>query len=181
MTFLVSPIVNKDDDGKVFLTNSAKYVDDYYFMLKEQRLLEYAFFDGSAKTETDFAKTIVNPMVIFAFIYDDPNGFPVGHVHLTNVVGYCAMGHFCILRDYHKYSIEIAKDSIEGVFSLKRTDGSPFLLNILGITPVSNKAAINFIQKIGFKPLCTLRKACMMFYKNKYEDGLLTRLENNQY
>lgn len=175
MTYLVFPITDNGEDGKIRLTGSAKYIEKYYTKLVEQELLQYAFYDGSAKDENTFLNTIINPATLFAFIYEDPTKFPIGHAFFNSMVGYCATGHFCIFREFHKYSVEIGHDCLDTIFKVKREDGTPLITNIMGITPISNKAALKYIVKLGFEQLCILDRACDMYYKGTFEDGVLSR------
>ena len=182
MTYSVIPIVNSVEEGKLFLTKASEFMEDYYKALIDQGLLEHAYFDGSAKTGKDFVNISLSSIVLFSFIFDNSSeiDFPIGHVCLTNFTGYCAMAHFNILRPYHQKAVEVGKEGLEVIKRLKRKDKTPFICNLLGITPVTNRAARLFARRIGFEPIAILNKACHMYYKNKHVDGVLSVLRLNE-
>ena len=179
MTYSVIPIVSADKEGKMFYTKASQFMEHYYKALTNQGLLEHAYFDGSAITLDDFIKISANRMVIFSFIFDNDSDTkePIGHVCLTNFTGYCAMAHFCILRHYHQKSVEVGKEGLKVISEIKRKDGTPFVKSLIGITPVTNRAARAFARRIGFVPISYLKDSCYLYYKKKYVNGILSILE----
>ena len=115
------------------------------------------------------------------FVAVDENRKIVGECMLDNFQGLCAMVHFSIHPHcYGRKGVQIAVESSKQLFKLRRDNSKiPYVQTLLGVTPVSNKLATRFIQKVGFKKVHTLRNAFWLAYNKSYDDGLVTVLESN--
>lgn len=182
MTYFVIPITKRDRTPLDTLALAS--VAPYYHSMKEDGILKHSFFDGSAQTLEQFWNIVFNNHVTFTFIYckDGPDSDMdlVGHMYFTGYYGYCATIHFGLLRKYHSRALEIGKECMNAISQVKRSDGTPFVTSLIGITPVHNIAAIRLAKLLDFEPLATLHKACHLFYENKFVDGLFTRRTFNE-
>lgn len=180
MTYLPMPIVTIRNDGQAEKTAAANHLEYYYNEMKRDGTLQYAFYDGSAHDFERFLQIAFSDKVLFLLIYDKDNiHIPVAHVHLTDFMGYSAMVHFNILRQHHKNALLIGKDGVTFLFDLKRPDATPLVKCLVGITPHSNRAAVAFVLRLGFKRLGYFDDACYLMYRKKYNNGILTKAVNN--
>lgn len=183
MTYSVLPVLSRKGNSVYERTTAAKYIPMYYDKMEKEGLIKHAFYDGGVKNFEDFARFALNKDIVFllAFRVKDNTamGPPVGHLYITGIQGYCGMAHFSINRDKHRDAVEIMSDSLDTVFSVKRTDGTPFLTTLLGVTPVTNFPAIKTIKQVGFEHVATIEKMCHLYYSDRYVDGYLSRRISN--
>jgi hypothetical protein len=150
----------------------------YFNQLQLDNLVKYAYYDGSVKDISTFYKICIDKSVTFFVLYDCDTNEPVAHVMLNGFEGLTCRGHFCILKKHHGIHAEyIGNAGRELIFDLKREDGTPFVTTIVGLTPVKNKIACRFAQKIGFVKKFILPQACYLAYdtpKPSYSDGMIS-------
>lgn len=158
-----------------------KMAETYFESLQDSGLAKDAFYDGSVKSKFDFLQLAFNSQVMLFLILDAENDFvPCGHFHLVGFMGRTATIHFSISPDYlGKKSIILARESLKLAFGLNRTDGTPLLIAILGVTPLCNKLAIRFIKAVGFKEQFILPESCD-FLDGSFRDGMVTLLRTGE-
>lgn len=177
MGYVASSLIDLLPDGTRKARGAYGYLGYYYEQLISQGLLQHAFYDGSAITFIAFEQLASSESVAFLLIFDEhENGPPIAHCHLTGMQGYCVMAHFCILRGYHDKSYAIMRDTIRSIFSVFRSDGTPFATTLMGLTPMYNRAARKAIKAVGFESIAVIEDACYLHYKDKFCDGELTLL-----
>lgn len=180
MIYIPMPTVIVKENGEVETTAASKHLIYYYNEMSRDGTLQHAFYDGCAQTYENFKNVVFDERIIFMLIYDRSRlTVPIGHVHLTDFLGYSAMIHFNVLRPYHKNAIQIGQDVVKYLFNLNRFDGTPLLKCLVGVTPKTNRAALGLIKQLGFKRLGFLDGACRLFYRNRYVDGILTKAVNH--
>lgn len=182
MMYIPIPIAElPNEHGSIVWTNATGDLEYYYKNMVDDGTLKYAFYDGSAANFQEFASVVFNPNTVFFLIYNKKQlSTPVGHVFLNNFEGFSAMIHFNILREYHKDAVVIGKDGMSYMNKLERAKDIPLVKCFLGLTPCSNRAAIAYVLKLGFTKLGIVEGACRVAYKNKFENGLLTKAVNNE-
>lgn len=176
MTYLVFPIIDVGEQGERRATGAVRFLESYYGEMQQQGLIEHAFYDGCAKTFNDFERLALDITTVFLFVYkaEGNRTAPIAHCHLTNIQGYAAMVHFNILREFQKECKEMMAHVLKVIFNVDRQDGTPFVTSLMGLTPMYNKAARKVIRESGFRKLTVLDKACYLYYKKVFEDGLLS-------
>ena len=151
----------------------------YYFnQLQLDGLVKYSYYDGSVKTFNDLYAISLDKTVIFFVLYDCDTNEPVAHVMLNGFEGLTCRGHFCILKKHHGIHAEyIGNIGRELIFATKRSNGDPLVTTIVGLTPVKNKIACRFAQRIGFVKKFILPQACYLAYDTpepSYSDGMIS-------
>jgi hypothetical protein len=141
----------------------------YYDSLEEDGVLSKCFHDIAVESVQDFTDVVFNPQNLFYLIVDMEDGSftPVGHAMLTNFYGKAAMVHFSIIKArWGQEARRIAEESLNQV--------SRIIPNLIGIIPTSNRIALAFARRMGFKELATLKGVCYMAKTDTYEDGVMS-------
>lgn len=95
---------------------------------------------------------------------------------LEGFVGKAAMVHFSMHPgNTPQYSLKLAREVTDSILTTwsEPINGSPFLYTLYGLTPVTNRAACAFVQRVGFKKLGILPKGQMEDGEH-YVDALIT-------
>lgn len=172
--------------------STTKLLALYWELMEIHNIRDHSFYDGRISTFEQFAGFVFNGMADFFLIFEvDVSNVthpaaptakkpelvkPVGHVHLTNFQGYVAQVHFGFLPVIHKIGIEVAEKVIQGIFNIARVDGSPYVEEMFGITPMVNRGTRKLLESVGFEILTTLKKACYINKTGKYYDGVLSKI-----
>lgn len=102
-----------------------------------------------------------------------------GETMLTDIAALSARVHFSVHPDYRgQNALSMAREGAEQLFRVYLHQGRGYLKTLIGCTPVTNKLACRFIQKVGYKPKCVLTNVYFLAYAGgKVVDGLITQLE----
>lgn len=152
----------------------------YWRQLLHDQLVDSLFYDTKMRSFWDFLAFALDNNKIFYVVFriDDPH--PVGHFHLTHFEGLTARLHFSLLRQVHgPEALKIAKATLHLIFKEMRDEPQPrpLVQTLFGITPTSNRLAIRFLTRSGFKPLATIQNACFIHERNEYIPALLSMIE----
>lgn len=109
----------------------------------------------------------------------------IGEMTLEGLNGASSRVHFSVLPAIRGESAVTAALVLHDfVFALKRVpldpqtpqEGprQPYVETLVGVTPVSNRLAVRFIQRVGFKPIGIIPKAVDLAYRGIIDDGLLS-------
>lgn len=152
----------------------------YWEQLNKDNLVDMLFFDAKVVSFWDFLNFALDKNKVFYVTFRHNESTPVAHFHLTHFEGQVARVHFSILKRGHGKgeSVRIAKGALAKLFKEKRLDnGEPLVSTLIGVTPTHNRLACRFIQKVGFRPLATVKHACYVNALDTHVPGLITILE----
>jgi len=144
---------------------------DYYAKMDDQGLIEDAFPDGSMTSIAGFMAMCneLSSSVIFA--RDITTGEVAGHCYLTEQRGLACQVHFAVLKGFHgPIAITMAKDIARQVFKHSS------LKTLVGLTPVTNRLALRFIDRVGYKVIGIIPYTYYIAKIDEYVDGVLSTL-----
>ena len=133
---------------------------------------EVLFYDAEIDTEEDFFKLIESPYGHFYSITVD--GEIAGMFWLNGWEGYAARVHYCFFREYYRRCMEIASEGLRHIFSMNRQDGTPYVKTLYGVTPVTNRLSIKFLQKCGFTVIGEVPDVCFIKRENASVAGVVS-------
>lgn len=152
-------------------------VVDYWQTLLEKGLLAQRLYDTVDPKLSDVEEMLASPDNLCYIMWDAKERKVCADTMINNIRGLVAQVHFSMHPDYFgKETVRIAKEGVEQHFLTKIRPTGEYIQTLFGITPVRNRMAVRFIQKVGFKPICQFEKVCYMADLNQHEDGLLTQL-----
>ena len=135
--------------------------------LISHRLHKTVFYDGSCRTPKEFVQFMRDQATVNYVVYDE-RGEPAALWWLTDFSGRAARINFCVFRDFFEHSLDIGKT----VCYICLGGKEPYLKALYGITPKCNRAALGFIDKLGFRKLAELPHA--MDFNGRIVPGVLT-------
>ena len=142
--------------------------------LRDENLVETLFFDGTCKNFSDFMDIMTRKNTLpFALFKDDEI---YGFFWLNNFAGKTAQIHFTAFKNsigLRRCAPSFGTKCISYALSLKDELGY-FIDTILGVTPISYKLALKFNKRAGMKEIGRIPNRCVMYYKRRVEDALLT-------
>ena len=173
MNFTILPYVHVDN---VWSLPDAWVYDIFTAMLKNN-LVKRVFVDGSVKTHADFMAKCRSKGVLF-FVAVNQND-ELCAVAWLNSWGYQhCFAHLCMFPVvWGKHSIKLAQKIIRYWFTFKKADGSVMLKTIMGNTPESNRLAVRFNEKIGFKTVGLIPNIVYNAWTGETEGAVLTYIE----
>jgi len=96
---------------------------------------------------------------------------------LTNFTGKAAMVHFSMHPDNSpQQSMHLARtvtDQVLNVWGEQGKPDTPYLYSLYGLTPITNRAACAFVQRVGFKKVGILPKGQRM-RGTEFVDAMIT-------
>lgn len=125
-----------------------------YNKLVEQDLHQAVFYAGQHQKAESWARYVRERC--WAVCIKSDAGIPLAVFWLDGFSGKTAFIHFWIYRGAWRKSNELAKQAIKYI---KECLGDR-LTGVIGKTPASNKAAVAFAIRNGFKELCRVPDAC---------------------
>lgn len=147
----------------------------YYKQIEKQKLLKFLFTDGSVTSAETLWTLAMAKQNEFFFVFRYGDTTPLGHVFFNGFMGYTAYGHLGLLRENFKTGTEIAEGIIQAIISFKRLDGSPYIKDLLGLTPAFNYALCTILTNVGFQVITRLRNTLYFKALDKYVDGILLK------
>ena len=142
----------------------------FYLELVENGLMEMTFFGGGVESFEDWCEFIESDYTHVYFVWLDNK--PVGFVWLDRYEGKCARFHCCCYQTGGNATSLIGIKVIEYLFSLLDKDGNRYYTVLIGATPY--RAVDRFGSHLGFKPVGVVPKMFYMKRKDKYVDGYLS-------
>lgn len=142
-------------------------------------LLKYRLPDVLNPTMQDVREMIASPGNICFIVWDTEERTVAGEAMLNNFFGGTALMHFSVDPDYRKETaLHMAREGLRQIFSLQFSGRHASLLSITGITPVTNRLSVNFLQKIGFSVKGRVDDSFILAnYGGKAVDGVLLQLK----
>lgn len=111
-------------------------------------------------------------------MYDPVQNRLCAETMLNGFRGLCAEVHFSMHPDYSgEESVYIAKSGVEQLFqTMKDIKTGEYLTTLYGLTPTSNRLAIKFIKKVGFKILDKLENMFYIESSSTYVNAAVSKL-----
>ena len=114
----------------------------------EEGKKEVLFYAGDITTLGEFVRQVRSQGTHFFVI--KANDDTAGMFWLNGWEDYAARIHYIFFKRYYRYCLHIAKEGLKRLMALERADGTPFVKVLIGVTPISNRLAVKFLQKVGF-------------------------------
>lgn len=142
----------------------------FYEELRQQNLLKKVFYDGCVQSLEDFYKFLTRMKNVFFVIEENKL---VGFFYLVDEGGKTASIHFCIFKKFWgSKGMKIGADVIRWIFAKKMEDGSRRIEILEGLTPVTLKNALVYLEKIGFRKVGIKEKASYISRLNEHVDAV---------
>ena len=154
------------------LHSTEKLAIPYFRSLQADGLVKYAFCEGDVHDLSSWMEFLRRADTKVLFVAH--NDQAIGHLHLNNWMGYAAMAHFSCLRAYHRYAAAIGESVWGTISQWTRTDGTPYLKTVYGLTPVWNKAAVRFLKKVGFEQITIVPESSYIACEGVFSDSILS-------
>lgn len=166
-----------------------------YVEVNEQRTVPDSIiielFNGMVKDKVlkkvFYSKTVESASQLIEFL-KDPHNYAVVTMDKDKVCGVAwlnglynnhADAHFCFLRRaWGENSYKLGERIIQYWFAFE-SNGKKLLEVLLGMTPASNKAALRFIEKLGFTKVGVIPKILDDKYKNESVAAMISYREND--
>ena len=157
-------------DGVPTLRDSQ--IKDLWIRMVGEGTARTVFIDGTVQSADDFLASMKHPgNQLWVFMED---GEPLVFFWLNSFEGRTARVHFCAFKTvWGRRAKEIAADGLK--LCLTDRDGKgPLLDCLIGYTPVRNRLACRFIQKIGMRPVGEVPNLLFDAYEGQSITGLIT-------
>lgn len=116
------------------------------------------FYMGGVHNAADFIRYIKQTELKVFFVVEKQTSKLRAIAWLSNVSRGNAFVHYCVLGLARR---SIARALLDYWCSLRRTDGSPWLQVLVGITPEYHTQALRVIQIVGFQTIGTIPNYCL--------------------
>lgn len=161
-------------------------VVDYWQRLHKKGLLKDRLCDIENPTPLHVLEIMQSPLGQTMFlVWDRQHREFRAEFALTNFTGKSAMVHFSMHPENPpQQSMHYARavtDEVLNVWHERENPSVPYLYSLYGLTPVTNRAACAFVQRVGFRKIGTLPKGqrvngtefvdAMITIKARKEDG----------
>lgn len=152
----------------------------YYQLLESENRVKSSFFDGSVQNISQFYDFCLDKRNIFILIWDEDKHNFVAHCFLNDFSGLVCKIHFGLLKSaLGGYGIQLAKLVTKRLFAFRRADSDlPLMTSLIGVTPETNKLAVRFLQRAGFKVIDYIPHLCYLYYEKQYVPGFVSRISN---
>lgn len=168
-----------DNEVRVQARCDPKDIETYWETLLEADTLKYRLCDIIKPSMYNVRLMTGRPFIQQYYIWDNatqPRPMITGEFMLENFTGKAAQVHFSMHPgNAFRYSVETAKkftDLVLNFWTLRRDPTKPFLKTMYGLTPVTNRVASFFNQRVGFKKIGIIPSG--MKDRGKIVDGILT-------
>jgi hypothetical protein len=152
-------------------------VINYWQRLIDSDLLRYRLCDVENPTIDDAKGLMSHNGVSMFMVWDHILKDLRAEFALTNFTGKAAMVHFSMHPDNEpQRSMHYARtvtDIVLNEWGEKDNPSAPFLYALYGLTPVTNRAACAFVQRVGFKKTGILPMGQRQ-NGNSYVDAMIT-------
>jgi len=137
----------------------------------KDRLLKTVFYDGSCRTPQEFMRFVKDPAFCFMAVYDK-NLTPAACCWLNGFSGRAALINFFVYRDFFGCQSFDIGHMVCDICLKPNEHGEAFLDTLYGITPRCNRAALGFVEGLGFKRIARLPNVCD--FNGRIMPGILT-------
>lgn len=160
--------------------------------MPEYRFIHTAYIDGNGPLEALFDRVRAEGLYeafFYAHQFDTASAFAeylraeawaflierdgdlVGFAYLNSFTGKAGFFHFCVFRCGWLHTVEIAKAGLAWLKSERPVEV------LIGRTPSSNRLAVRFAKRCGFKIIGTIPKAITLSATNTADDAVISYLE----
>jgi len=146
-------------------------VYNYWQTLIDSDRLKYRLCDTVLPDISDVYDIFNNPLNQVYYIYDIDSNKYIAEYMLNNFQAKTCQIHFSFLPIHPLRSIRIGKNVTDFLLELGIID------SLFGVTPVSNKLACRFIERVGFEHQFVLRSGCKYF--GSIDDALISVKQEN--
>jgi len=136
-------------------------LEGYWRKLSNAGLHRQRFHAGGVNSAAEFIEAVLAEHSLFFIVYDVKTKDVYGECTLNGFMGKTAQIHFSVMPEFFRQSIEITRIVLTLLFGLvDANDDKPAVTTLIGVTPETNRLAIKFIQKVGFKHVITIPDMC---------------------
>lgn len=145
-----------------------------YNQMKEEGTFDLVMHDGSFKRVEDFVAYIKQPDIPFFVMYKDTYQTPVAMCWLNRVEKTHTYMHFTGFNASKGNTVEIGKVAMSYVFSMGFD-------SIMSMIPATNRVAIIYIRKLGFKKLADVPHLLWSEGEQRSVTGVLSQLTREDF
>lgn len=136
-----------------------------YLQVLEEGKVEDVWYDGSVRCPEDFIAFFKRGSFHLHLVQNEKRE-TIAFFWISDLEEHTCRIHFCGFKKHWKSFIRAGEAALKFL--------SPHFVLIRGVTPVSNKMACKFIQRVGMKTLGVMPDRIYNFYKERIEDALIT-------
>jgi hypothetical protein len=155
-------------DGIRTMPDSA--IKELFVRTEEDGDVKTVFYDGSIRTPDDFLIAMQQQNTCLWILKDDTD--TVGYMWFDRFEGHSARNHGCIFKKHRNKSVSLGKFIFDKAMNLKLNGQFVFDV-IIGVTPKSNTAAINYAVLCGGSVVGEIKNMVWDYYKQQSEDAVL--------
>jgi len=155
-------------DGRTPITALYRLFD----MMTSDGTLRTVFYDGSVQRRLDFVRYFKSPSVKMFMIMRETE--LVGFAWLTAVQTATAMLHWCFFSNaWGKDTADIAYAASQELLKMRKEGGEYILETLLGMVPLDNERAVEFVKKAGGTVVGTIPRAIRNYWSGKLNDAVM--------
>lgn len=146
--------------------------------LLEDDLYKHLYYGGTVQSFMDFNKSFKGS-AFFKVVHNESKEI-ASFVFLDYFQGYTAQFNYAVFKGFRRRLKGLQSNVLNQFGTFKRKDGSPYVRQVFGITPVVNRAATLYLKMAGFVPQFELKDSCDMYYLGGiYCNGLVSSYDFN--
>ena len=158
-----------------------KGVREYWQTIYDSGLLKLRMADRENPTLENVERMLKERSTLKFTTYDLKEKRFCADCLLNNIRGLSAFAHFSVHPAYKgMLGVNIARAGAEQIFTLTDTKTNRTIDTLIGSTPVTNKLAIKFIKKVGYKEKCILTNTYFLASTGTITDSLITQLRKGE-
>ncbi len=162
---------NSVEKGKVNFSDT--YLRQVFLKIAVEGTLHKIYFDRKINNNIEFTAFIKQKEHSVFFVKAGEE--EVGFFWLAKFNQRSAFMNYCFFKNFWgKTSLKISRFCIEYIMERKKANGDYMLDILLGLTPINNRLAVNFLIKSGMQVLGKIPGICTDYHQNKVVDGLLS-------
>lgn len=166
---------NEKDDKQRY---SDKYLAQVFRRIVREETIYKVFYDGSVRNTNDFINFFRGKEKDLFFA--EYNGKEVGFFWLKPFMNNSAFISYCFYKDFWgDKAMQISKECIEYLLNHKDEHGQYTLDILMGLTPASNKLAIQFLLKNGMSIMGRIPNMLYDVNEDAMVDGIFSFLQRN--
>jgi len=145
-------------------------LSNFYMQMQSEDTADLVFIDGSVQSADEFTQAMHK-----AFFYlITVNDIPAGMIWLTRRQSRWAQFNFVSFKwTWGKLTTKIGRFALRKLINLADDQGYLFDA-FLGVTPLRNRLACNFLKKMGWKELGVMENGVYNFKSGKSESALFS-------
>ncbi|WP_029896610.1 hypothetical protein [Desulfohalovibrio reitneri] len=123
-------------------------------MTEDDGLVDTVFYDGNVASAEDFAERALSGEAAVYAGFAEGRARPAAYAWLTHPEGGAVRVHFCFFRWSLRARLAepLARFFLAFLLSARTPDGEPRFHAVYGLLPESNRAALAFGKRLGFRP-----------------------------